>query len=290
MHCGYPDNSSLVSIVIPCYNYGHYLAGAIESVLKQTYPIIEIIVIDDGSIDNTKEVAQGYQQVRYIYQSNKGLSASRNVGAFSCKGSYIVFLDADDWLYPEAIERNLNFLKGNPQAAFVSGAYDNVFQDDNKLVECKIEVPDHHYARFLGFNYVGMIATVLFRRSIFHEFSFNESLLSCEDHELYLNISRKYPVIHHTEKIAAYRRHASNMSTNFSVMLSAALAVLKQQKYELRTDEEKQAYKRSYNSLYKQSFQVTGGVEETNSIFKADRYQYYKHKIIFSMKKILGSL
>ena len=72
--------SDLVSVIIPCYNHGAYLVEAIESILAQTYPNIEIIVVDDGSTDNTKEVACGFEKVRYIYQTNAGLSAARNTG------------------------------------------------------------------------------------------------------------------------------------------------------------------------------------------------------------------
>src|SRR5688572_25050384 len=99
--------SSLVSVIIPCYNHGHYLPVAIESVLQQTHSIVEIIVVDDGSTDNTKQVAQRYAQVKYIWQKNQGLSASRNTGIKNCSGDRIIFLDADDWLYPDAIETNL---------------------------------------------------------------------------------------------------------------------------------------------------------------------------------------
>src|SRR5258708_4353339 len=103
----YNISSPLVSIIIPCYNQSNYLSAAIESVLKQTYSTLEIIVVDDGSTDNTKQVAQGYDKVVYVYQNNQGLSASRNTGMRNCKGVYLLFLDADDWLYPDAIKINI---------------------------------------------------------------------------------------------------------------------------------------------------------------------------------------
>src|SRR5688500_685940 len=113
--------SSLVSVIIPCYNHGHYLPKAIESVLEQSYTPVEIIVVDDGSTDDTAVIAQSYPQVTYMYQSNSGLSASRNTGIRHSQGDYLVFLDADDWLYPEALAINLQYLKQNEQLAFVSG-------------------------------------------------------------------------------------------------------------------------------------------------------------------------
>src|SRR5215218_4319670 len=96
--------SELISVIIPCYNHGAYLSTAIKSVLAQTYPNIEIIVVDDGSTDNTKAVAWGFEKVRHIYQRNAGLSAARNTGIRNAKGTYILFSDADDWLLPDALE------------------------------------------------------------------------------------------------------------------------------------------------------------------------------------------
>ena len=97
----------LVSVVIPCYNQAHFLGEAIESVLKQTYKHFEIVVVDDGSTDNTSEVARRYSGIRCIEQANQGLSAARNTGIRESKGEYLVFLDADDRLRPIALEAGL---------------------------------------------------------------------------------------------------------------------------------------------------------------------------------------
>ncbi len=99
-----------ITIVIPCYNYGRYLGACIESVLKQTYPIHEIIVVDDESTDDTKEVASKYP-VKYIWQKNKGLSGARNTGIKEATGEYIMCLDADDLLTPGAIEEHMALIE-----------------------------------------------------------------------------------------------------------------------------------------------------------------------------------
>src|SRR5689334_22859965 len=94
-----------VSAIIPCYNYGKYLARAIDSILAQTYAVSEIIVVDDGSSDNTREVATSYGGcVRYIYQQNAGRAAARNHGIREATGDWIALLDADDWWLPQKIE------------------------------------------------------------------------------------------------------------------------------------------------------------------------------------------
>src|SRR5689334_18886634 len=115
-----------VSVVITCFNQGRFLADAIRSVQRQTYRNIEILVVDDGSTDNTRDVALSFADARYVYQPNAGLSAARNKGIKKSRGAFLVFLDADDWLYPEAIAINLDYLTKNPEWAFVSGWHDKV--------------------------------------------------------------------------------------------------------------------------------------------------------------------
>ena len=85
----------LISVIIPCFNQGRFLADAISSVQRQTYSSIEIIVIDDGSSDDTEKVARSFVNVQYYWQTNAGLSAARNAGISRSNGSYLVFLDAD---------------------------------------------------------------------------------------------------------------------------------------------------------------------------------------------------
>ena len=232
----------LVSVVIPCFNHANYLPKAIKSVLNQTYHNIEIMVVDDGSVDNTESVAALYQEANYIYQSNKGLSAARNTGIKNSKGDYIMFLDADDWIYPKGIEWNVTNLKLNSEAAFVSGTFNAVFVDQNLILEKAQEVTENHYIQLLKGNYIGMVSTVMFRRFVFDEFQFDETLKNCEDYDMYLKVARKYPVFHHKHKIAAYRFHATNMSGNLPVMLKGVLNILERQQPDLKTESEKTAY------------------------------------------------
>jgi len=97
-----------VSVVIPTYNYAHFIGEAIESALAQTYLIAEIVVVDDGSTDNTEEVVTAFgEKVRYIRQENSGVSAARNNGAKNSSGDFITFLDPDDAWLPEKIERQI---------------------------------------------------------------------------------------------------------------------------------------------------------------------------------------
>ncbi|HEX8429496.1 glycosyltransferase family 2 protein [Hymenobacter sp.] len=115
----------LVSIIIPCYNYGWLLAETLESVLAQSYPHWECLLIDDGSTDNSRTVAEEYQsrdaRFQYHYQVNKGMSAARNYGIARAQGKYIQFLDADDLLAPQKLEIHAAFLEAHPNVDLVYG-------------------------------------------------------------------------------------------------------------------------------------------------------------------------
>lgn len=287
------DEYPLISVIIPCFNHALYLDEAFASITLQGYLNIEIIVVDDGSTDNTKEVTLQYKEVKYIYQTNKGLSAARNTGIKNSKGDLLIFLDADDWLLPDAINTNLSFIKKYPDVAFVSGGYQLVFTATNIITETAYEINDHHYIHFLEENYIGMHGTVMYRKNVFDEFSFNETLKACEDYDLYLNISRKYPVFHHRKIIAAYRMHNTNMSSDDQLMLNSALKVLHRQKKNLQTQEEKKAYhagrsewKRYYcKELYEKLLKKKGLASLSDILFLLKHYPSYAFKYV--MKKFI---
>ncbi|MEJ5961886.1 glycosyltransferase [Pedobacter immunditicola] len=246
-------DSSLVSIIIPCFNQGKYLLNALESIWSQNYADVEIIVVDDGSTDNTKDILKEHIEVKYIHQQNAGPSAARNKGILSSKGAYLIFLDADDWLLPKAIETNMSYLLWNNELAFVSGAHEKVFVDSNDTVDVVKQINADHYIHLLCGNYIGMHATVMFRRWVFDHVLYDDSLRACEDYDLYFNITKRFPVFHHTHKIAAYRIHQTNTSGNIPLILNSALKVLHKQKKDLHTLQEKRAYhtgQRSFKNYY----------------------------------------
>lgn len=236
--------SPLVSIIIPCYNHGKYLANAIQSVLSQTYPLVEIIVVDDGSVDDTKTVCLEYPKVIYVYQINSGLSAARNTGVKHATGEFLVFLDADDWLLDNALKNNLEFLLNHVNAAFVSGGHELYYEPEDKSWAMQQEVTGDHYTKLLEGNFIGMHATVMYRKWVFEKFLYKESLSYCEDYDLYLQIARSYPIIHHTKLIAVYRLHDHNMSANYVVMMKSALKVLSFQKKKIKSSQEKASYEK----------------------------------------------
>ena len=236
------NENSLVSVIITAYNYGHYLEQAIQSVLEQTHVAKEIIVIDDGSTDQTQSILAKYPSVKNFRTNRLGLSWDRNIGTMAARGQFLVFLDADDYLLPNALALNLQQFAAQPFSAFVSGAHLRI-DEEGKFIPHP-EAPykfEENYLSLLQGNYIAMEATVMYRRDLFFHFKFNTQLEACEDYELNLQIARHLPVFSHREFIAVYRIHKKNMSANQERMLKAAILVLEQQKDQTQNEAEKAA-------------------------------------------------
>src|SRR5512145_2536109 len=120
----------LASIIIPTYNQARFLPEAIESAIAQTYPAVEIIVVDDGSTDETPALLKSYtNQVTTIRQENYGLAAARNAGWRAAYGDYLLFLDSDDRILPDKVERHIERLNANPHWALDYSAWQHLTQD-----------------------------------------------------------------------------------------------------------------------------------------------------------------
>jgi glycosyltransferase involved in cell wall biosynthesis len=240
---GEDAGAALVSVVIPCYNQAHFLGEAIESVLAQTYPHLEIVVVDDGSADNTEAVAARYPGVGYVRQDNQGLSAARNTGLRHSTGSYLVFLDADDRLVPQAVQVGLEHLQAHPECAFVSGTMNMVASDGALLQGPAPFLPGiDPYAELLRDNRVSGIMAVMFRREVFADVGvFDPSLKASEDYDMYLRIARQYPICGHESVVAEYRWHGANVSGNATLMLRWTITVLRRQWPYVRGDADRTA-------------------------------------------------
>ena len=223
-------------MVIPCYNQAHFLSEAIQSVLSQSYPDFEVIVVDDGSTDDTAEVASGYaaanRRVRLIRQENRGLAGARNRGLAESRGEYVVFLDSDDRLVEEALEVGVRELASHPECAFVSGHYRPISADgDPYAVPRQARIEEDHYLALLRDNYISMPASVMYRRWVFEEVEgFDGSVDAAADWDLYLRVARRFPVYHHGEVVADYRWHGSNMTADPALMLRSTVSVLRGQR------------------------------------------------------------
>jgi glycosyltransferase involved in cell wall biosynthesis len=207
----------LISIIIPVYNGAQYIKDAVENVFGQTYKNIEIIVVDDGSTDGTKEKIEGYihtNAVKYMDQPNKGLASARNAGIANAQGEFCKFLDCDDILYPQQIELQVRHLSDKPDPVISITDYDLSFESGNKKT-IKIDMGSGAIlARFIKSN-LGPVHAYLVRRSLLAQAGmFDEGLSSCEDTDLWLRILLQGGIIERLEHTGCcYRIRGGSMSS-----------------------------------------------------------------------------
>jgi glycosyltransferase involved in cell wall biosynthesis len=232
-----------VSVVIPCYDQARFLPDAIGSVLAQAYPAYEIVVVDDGSPDDVREVVARFPGAHCLSQENRGLGAARNAGLEACSGELVVFLDADDRLLPEALSVGAETLSEHPETALVWGLNRPIDQDGRALgavgAVSNPHVPGYvEYAELLERNVVGPPVGVMFRRSaLVGAGGFSTALGGAEDYDMYLRLARSRAIYCHGSLIAEYRQHPGNMSRDQQLMLRNVLSVLDAQVPFVREDE-----------------------------------------------------
>lgn len=219
----------VVSVITPCYNQGHFLAEAIDSVLGQSYPHVELLVVDDGSTDQTAAVAAGYgNRIRYLYKANAGLSAARNTGLLAATGEFVLFLDADDALHPEALQRHVEAAAAHPSAAVFHGAHQCVDVGGRNLRRYEAaSLGDDPFHRLLTGNpappHVHMIRRAAFARTGL----FDVSLRASEDWDMWLRLAAvPYEFVAVPGAVAIYRSAPGSMSKHFDRMWSTGIAVL----------------------------------------------------------------
>lgn len=225
-----PIQNPAVSVIIPVYNQAHYVGWAIKSVLDQTLSNWEIIIIDDGSTDNTKAIIAQFPdpRIRYIFQKNQGLSAARNTGIWAATGTYLAFLDADDEWEPEFLKCCVDELKADDTLA---GVYTLIFFITPQGVLLPriggqaVSRPSFR-RRLLQGGFFPPCA-VLVKASVVRQVSlFDTRFTSLEDWDLWLLISRCYEMQSIAKPLARYRIYPGSMSTNAMRMHTNRIAVL----------------------------------------------------------------
>lgn len=212
----------LISVVIPTYNHVRFLADAIQSALKQSYPSVEIIVVDDGSTDQTHTLVESFgERVHYIWQENRGRSGARNAGIAAAQGEYIALLDADDFWEPTYLAIVQRVLAADPRLGAVYTGLQFVNSKGERLPQsCVATAPsDRLYDRLLDGEFFSPSA-VLVRRSCFAQVGvFDETLRASEDWDMWLRVAQLYPVAGIAQPLLNYRVHGNNMSGDPETML-----------------------------------------------------------------------
>ena len=190
------NKNPLVSVIIPTYNRGWILKEAIDSVLSQDFDDIELIVVDDGSTDNTINILDAYAlDIIVLRQDNRGVSAARNAGISCASGQLIAFLDSDDLWLPGKMSRQVEFFNSNPDALICQT--EELWIRNGRRVN-----PKKRHQKFSGMIFKHCLplcivspSAVMMKKSLFDKTGrFDESLPACEDYDLWLRVSRKYPV------------------------------------------------------------------------------------------------
>jgi glycosyltransferase involved in cell wall biosynthesis len=222
-----------VSVIIPAYNQGQYLSQAINSVLAQTYCNFEIIVVDDGSTDESREVVSQFgNQVRYIWQENKGLGGARNTGIRAARGELIGLLDADDEWLPNFLETMVSLARQHPEASVYYCRAQSMDTNGYKLPQIfggLVRQTDTMYQTLLRANFL-IPSTIVARRSdIIAAGMFDQSsqdIHGCEDWDLWLHLALDHEFIGTDGCFVRYRLHGNSLSANSVGMQRAAQAVM----------------------------------------------------------------
>lgn len=215
----------LVSVVIPAYNAAKFLPYTIDSVLNQTYKNIELIIVNDGSTDNTVEVLKkllvNFPNSRIYNNSNHGVSYSRNYGISNAYGEFIALLDADDIWHPNNIELKVTYLLNNSNV-------DYVFSDMGAIDEFNNELPNPEkgkgtqiFENILFWNgevIPGPSSNLILRKEIFNHINFNTELSTSADQYFTLELSNQFTGYYLPKKTWSYRIFNTSMSRNISVM------------------------------------------------------------------------
>lgn len=199
-----------VSVIMPCYNAELYVGEAIRSVLSQTYPHIELIVVDDGSTDGSLKIIQTYgDQLRLLTQTNQGAAAARNSGISAASGEYVAFLDADDYWDPRFLEIMTTALAGSDAVLAYCGwqVVDADGRGGKPFIPPDYETDDKRAALLRNASLWPIHGMLTYRQALIDIGLFDTRWPTCEDYDLWLRLTFNRPIKHVAQSLAYYRWH-----------------------------------------------------------------------------------
>ena len=266
-----PDNPR-ISVIIPTYNRAWTLKEAVDSVLAQDYKNYELIVVDDGSTDETRSVLDYcFNEITYIYQPNKGVSSARNTGIQIASGELIAFLDSDDLWLPQKLSVQADFFEKNPKAL--------ICQTEEIWIRNGIRVnPMNKHRKLSGDIFEHSLnlclvspSAVMIRKSLLYIAGmFDENLPACEDYDLWLRISCRYPVFLVDQPLIIKRGgHEDQLSKAFGLDKYRIYAILKLLKTDLLSEHQ---YASAVEVLRKKCRIYAQGCQKRGRNIEADEY------------------
>ena len=207
--------SPLISVIMPVFNSAKFIKESIKSILSQTYTKFELIIINDGSTDNTIKIISRFRDSRIIILSNKqrlGVAKSLNIGLKVVRGTFIARMDADDISLPHRFEKQVTFLLQNPQVGVVGTNVELINESGKKIRHRKVNIY-LDVERALTYCNPIFHSSVLFQRNLIKRYGiYDENLNGAEDYDLWLRFSRHAKIINLPKTLLYYRAHAQGIS------------------------------------------------------------------------------
>lgn len=222
------EANKLFSVIIPTYNYGKYLSRALESILLDSHQDYEIIVVDDGSGDNTATLVADYiknypEKIRYFYQENQGVATARNNGIQNAMGSYLSFLDADDEILPTAFAFWRNKIKEYPTMDFLLAGYFTQFPDGKTKQKTPGQLGKNPLKNFEAYMQQKIFianAAGIIKRQVFSKMHFGDKLPSMFDEAFYASVLLSYNCISFSEPVLRVHRHYDSLRHSHSHIIA----------------------------------------------------------------------
>ena len=280
-----------VSVIIPTYNRAHLVMRAIDSVLTSTYTNIDIIVVDDGSVDDTKDLINSRygDRISYIYQTNKGAAAARNVGLKLSKAKYINFLDSDDYFLPDNIELKVKALEGNPELGWVFS--DTYFKNSqNQLVTDKninkirkeLEQRSYFFDILLMHGITNTNSVMMKKECIEAIGAFDEKLVTFEDVDLFYRVSKYFKGKYIDKALLVVDEQTSGLTSNRDRFYMGKIKVIEKTKKNFKDDVDKLGF--PGRRVEADIFNYLGSIFLTKGENKKAMYEFLKSVKIFPLQ------
>ncbi len=263
--------NSKVSVIIPVYNSEKFISETINSVLSQTFTDYEIVVIDDGSIDKTREIIDEFIQkylgkIRYIYQENQGVSVARNNGILNSSGEYIAFLDHDDLWLPAKLLCQVEYMDNHSEIAFSFTETKVINEAGEEYAQWRHENTRNTFFELCQGDYIHALTVMVRREALAKVGLFDPDLLVAQDYDLWLRLARNFSSGIIKTPLAKYRIHQSNLSRNLDGSLQNHLAI-----FNKREIVSGLSYKQKCFAVSKQYIYFAKKYEQRKLFFKTSR-------------------
>ena len=279
-----------VSVIIHTYNNEKFIAETVESVLNQTYKDYEIIVVDDGSVDGTRDALLPYMHgIRYHYKENGGIASAKNAGISLSQTEFVAFLDHDDLWAPDKLQLQMECFNENPKVGLVYAKYTS-FRDGKELRT----KPEKGYSgwifkELLSKSFI-QTSTVIVKRECLNAVGpFDESFSLGDEYDMFLRISKKFQCGFVDKGLTRYRVHDTNASKNDFLFDNENLGVYKKI-YNNFTDLDGEEKKILRKRIARYSMKVAKGLYSQGKLEESKKYQKEAHNLLPFYKRITNNL